>query len=415
MTRRRIDASVPLRMNDRCRHVAGSHASLDPAIGDNATQMTGLARRALFGLTLASGLGSGAAGQPAQREGTELERVAMAEAATGFMARYAVPGLSVAIARAGKLVYAEAFGLADREAAERLTPTHRFRIASVTKPITSAAIFTLVEQGRLRLSDRIFGQDGVLGITYGGPPYGPHVDQITIEQLLTHTAGGWPNDGRDPMFRHPQLDHARLIAWALRSLPLDTLPGTAFAYSNFGYCLLGRIIERLSGQSYENYVRDAVLRRCGIQDMQIAGNTLAERQHGEVRYYAQDKDDPYGMNVRRMDSHGGWLARPADLVRFASHVDGFATTANILSPSTIQLMTSATPANPRYAKGWAVNKFGNWWHNGSLPGTATIMVRTHTGFCWAALANTRRRQSAMESDLDQLVWFMARKVAAWNA
>jgi hypothetical protein len=78
-------------------------------------------------------------------------------------------------------------------------------------------------------------------------------------------------------------------------------------------------------------------------------------------------------------------------------------------------MTSPTSANPRYAKGWAVNQYGNWWHNGSLPGTATIIVRTHSGFCWAALTNTRRRQSGMEGDLDRLVWIMARKAAAWNA
>jgi CubicO group peptidase (beta-lactamase class C family) len=380
--------------------------------------MTRLSRRATIGLTLAGSATTAfrdGFGQPAQQEGTAAERAAMAAAATGFMAGYAVPGLSVAIARAGRLVYAEAFGLADREAGEKLTPEHRFRIASVTKPLTSTAIFTLIEQGRLRLSDRVFGQGGVLGVSYGAPPYARYVDQVTVEQLLTHTGGGWPNDGRDPMFRNPQLDHARLIGWALRSLPLDTTPGTAFAYSNFGYCLLGRIIERLSGQTYETYVRDVILRRCGIEDMHIAGNTLAERQPGEVRYYTQNDGDPYAMNVRRMDAHGGWIARPADLVRFATHVDGFSTTPNVLSPTAIQVMTSATPANPHYAKGWAVNQYDNWWHTGSLPGTATIMVRTHSGFCWAALTNTRRPQSGMAGDLDRLVWIMARKVAAWNA
>jgi CubicO group peptidase (beta-lactamase class C family) len=380
--------------------------------------MIRLSRRATFGLPLAGYAATAlrdAFGQSAPREGTAAERAAMAAAATGFMAQYAVPGMSVAIARNGRLVYAEAFGLADREAEERLTPEHRFRIASVTKPITSAAIFTLIEQGRLHLSDRIFGDGGVLGVRYGAAPYNPYVDQITVEQLLTHTGGGWPNDGRDPMSRNPQMNHAQLIGWTLRSLPLDTTPGTHFAYSNFGYCLLGRVIEMLSGQRYETYVRDVILRRCGIDDMQIAGNTLAERQAGEVRYYAQNDGDPYGMNVRRMDSHGGWIARPADLVRFAMRVDGFATTPNILSPSTIQTMTSATSANPRYAKGWAVNQYGNWWHTGSLPGTATILVRTHSGFCWAALTNTRSPQSGMAGDLDRLVWIMARKVAAWNA
>ncbi|MGA3000121.1 MAG: serine hydrolase domain-containing protein [Acetobacteraceae bacterium] len=416
MAHSRQGAAEDGRLPDRWRNTAGAVAQ-GGFLGDNARQMTRLSRRAMLGLTLSgsAGLAYGAVGQPPQQEGTEAERAAMAEAATGFMIRYAVPGLSVAIARAGKLAYAEAFGLADREAGEKLTPAHRFRIASVTKPITSAAIFTLIEQGRLHLGDRISGQGGILGIDYGGPPYNPYVGQITVEQLLTHTGGGWPNDGRDPMFRNPQMDHARLIAWTLRSLPLDTVPGTTFAYSNFGYCLLGRVIETLSGQPYETYVRDAVLRRCGIEAMQIAGNTLAERQPGEVRYYAQNDGDPYGMNVRRMDSHGGWIARPADLVRFAMHVDGFATTPDILLPSTLRVMTTPTAANPHYARGWAVNQYGHWWHSGSLPGTATIMVRTRSGFCWAALTNTRRPQSDMEDDLDRLVWIMARKVAAWKA
>lgn len=405
------------------RHLARQDESPAAALasigvfGNHVTQMTTLSRRAVSGLALigSSGLAFGALGQPVPRQPTAAESGAMAEAAAGFMTRYAVPGLSVAIAHAGSLVYAEAFGQADRQTGEKLTPAHRFRIASVTKPITATAIFTLIEQGRLHLDDRIFGHGGVLGNAYGAPPYRPSVDQITVEQLLTHTGGGWPNDQRDPMFRNPQLDHAQLIAWTLQSLPLDTMPGTAFAYSNFGYCLLGRVVERVTGQPYETYVRDVILRRCGIADMRIAGNTFAERQPDEVRYDAQNDGDPYGMNVRRMDSHGGWVARPSDLVRFALHFDGFATTPNILLPSTLRVMTTPTAANPHYAKGWAVNQFGNWWHDGSLPGSAAIMVRTHSGLCWAALTNTRRLHSAMAGDLDRLVWTMARAVAAWKA
>ncbi len=372
--------------------------------------MTTLSRRAL-GLTIA-GLRHARA-QPGQPEGTPAERAAMAAAAAEFMDHYAVPGLSVAIARDGRLVYVEAFGLADRTAREQLTPAHRFRIASVTKPITSVAIFTLIVQGRLRLTDRIFGPGAVLGTEYG--PYGPNIDRITVEHLLAHTCGGWPDDSRDPMFGNRGMNHARLIAWTLRAQPLHTVPGTSFAYSNFGYCLLGRVIERLSGQRYDAFVRENILRRRGIEDMQIGGNTLAERQLGEVRYHARNDDDPYGMNVSRMDSHGGWIATPGDLVRFAMSVDGLTTTPNILPPETIQMMTSPSTVNDHYAKGWSVNRSGNWWHSGSLPGSSTIMVRTHSGFCWAAFTNTRRPHSNMDGDLDRLVWTMARKVAAWNA
>jgi len=75
-------------------------------------------------------------------------------------------------------------------------------------------------------------------------------------------------------------------------------PGTSFAYSNFGYCILGRVIEKLTGQTYEKYITENILKRCGISDMRIAGNTLTDRAINEVKYYSQTGGDPYGMNRR---------------------------------------------------------------------------------------------------------------------
>jgi CubicO group peptidase (beta-lactamase class C family) len=338
----------------------------------------------------------------------------MADLARAYMQKYDIPALSIAVGHAGKLVYQEAIGWADREQREAVTPNNLFRIASVTKPLTSVAIFSLIEDGRLELGNRVFGRDAVLGFDFGRPPYHPHVDQIAIHHLLTHTAGGWDNKANDPMFGHPELNHAQLIELTLRDRPLDHVPGQVYAYSNFGYCLLGRVIEKIVRRPYEAYVREAVLARCGVTDMAIAGNTLAQRRPGEVKYYGQG-GNPYGMNVTRMDSHGGWIARPADLVKFFMHVDGFAEPPNILRPPTIRTMTTASSANPGYAKGWSVNTAGNWWHGGSLPGTATIAVRTHSGFCWAALLNTRRQNSPLAGDLDRLIWDMVRKVRGWRA
>jgi len=111
-----------------------------------------------------------------------------------------------------------------------------------------------------------------------------------------------------------------------------------------------------------------------------------------------------------MDSHGGWIARPADLVQFLMHVSGFATPPNILKPGTIAIMTAPSDANSGHAKGWMVNKANNWWHTGGLPGTATIAVRTHSGFCRAAFANTR----CSNTKLDKLVWDMVREVKSWQ-
>jgi CubicO group peptidase (beta-lactamase class C family) len=341
------------------------------------------------------------------------EQRAMAQTAAEFMRTYDVPGLGIAIARQGALIYTEAFGFADKEAGAKLSVTHRFRIASVSKPITSVAVFTLIEKGMLALQDRVFGHGGILGNDFGAIPAGSLINQITVEHLLTHSAGGWTNDGDDPMFHQPQLNHSELIAWVLKNRKLTDLPGSKYAYSNFGYCVLGRVIEKLTRRSYASYVQEAVLGRAEIKDMEISGNTLADRRPHEVRYYGQGGEYPYGMNVSRMDSHGGWLARPADLAIFASHVDGFSR-ASLLQPGSIKTMTAGSAVNAGYAKGWGVNRLDHWWHSGSLPGTISIMGRTHSEFCWAALINTRRPNSGIGGGLDKLVWAMARKVGSWK-
>jgi CubicO group peptidase (beta-lactamase class C family) len=316
----------------------------------------------------------------------------------------------------------EAFGVADRETGEALTPRHRYRIASVSKPITSAGIFTLVEAGKLKLDSHVFGSNSILGDDYYPTPYAglftlrptdlSIVEQITIEHLLTHTTGGWGNAAKDPMFSNKEMSHRELIAWTLAHMPLTNPPGESFAYSNFGYCILGRVIEKLTGQTYEQYIKDNILRRCDISDMRIAGNTLAERATNEVKYYDQTGRDPYGMNVARMDSHGGWIATPSDLTAFFVHINGFKDTDQLLGDNTLRTMTTPTTANPRYAKGLFVNPQNNWWHTGLLPGTETISVRTHSDFCWSAFINTRLAD--MGRALDQLVWRMVRSVADWH-
>lgn len=339
----------------------------------------------------------------------------MRDAAEAFMKAHDVPGLSVAIARNDQLAYQQAFGFADTSQREKVTPAHLFRIASVTKPITSVTIFDLVEKGRMHLDDLVFGPDGILRNDYGSPPYKSGVGEIRVKHLLTHTGGGWRNDGGDPMFRNPDMDHQQLIRWAIAKVPLTHPPGRHFAYSNFGYCVLGRVIEKITRQPYERYVREAVLSRCGVTGMRIAGNTLAERARAEVVYYGQGGDNPYNMNVHRMDSHGGWAATAADLVRFAIHVDGFPAVRDILQEQSIREMTTPTTANQGYAKGWAVNPVQNWWHAGSLPGTTSVMVRTSKGFCWAALANTRERHADTGGALDRCMWDMVRQVKDWHA
>ncbi|MBR0797054.1 beta-lactamase family protein [Bradyrhizobium jicamae] len=353
---------------------------------------------------------------------TSVQRRQMAALAADFMGDYDVPGLSIALAIKGKPVYVEAFGVADRETGEALTPQHRFRIASISKPVTSTGIFTLVEAGKLRLGDYVFGPNSILAADYPTTPTlqslmtggvsRSNVEQITIEHLLTHTTGAWGNQVRDPMFMNQDMSHRELIKWTLEHMPLTSPPGESYSYSNFGYCILGRVIEKLTGQTYERYIRDTVLKRSGIADMQIAGNTLSERATSEVKYYCQT-GDPYRMNVARMDSHGGWIATPGDLTALFIHIDGFKDTGQLLTDDSLRAMSTPSAVNPRYAKGLFITANNNWWHSGLLDGTTTISVRTNSDFCWSAFTNTRSRDG-MTRALDLLVWRMIKMVPDWH-
>jgi CubicO group peptidase (beta-lactamase class C family) len=360
--------------------------------------------------------------QPQAPAPTAQQRAEMARIAADFRKQFSVPATSIAIARDGVFVYDQAGGIADAANLVQARQDSLFRIASVTKPITSVTIFALIEQGKLNLNDKVFGPSGILGIKYGKPPYKPFITDITVDHLLTHTSGGWPNDDTDPMMRNLSWDQTKLITQTIAKVPITNPPGAHWAYSNFGYCILGRVIEQVTGEPYHSCVRTNILGPCGISTMQIARNKEIDSANNEVVYYGQSTEDPYKLNITRMDSHGGWIASSTELVQFLNHVAGAPGIPALLKPETIKTMTTPAPAYPagdaRYARGWMVrnNGTGNRWHIGSLPGTTAIMVRTPTGMCWAALCNTRTEPSdQINNALDQMMWNIVRTVPAWGA
>lgn len=323
--------------------------------------------------------------------------------AEGFLHEHGIEGLSVAYGRDGAVEFEQGYGFADANGKEAVTPEYRFRIASVSKPITSTAVMMSIEKGQLKLDSKIFGPEGILGDAYG-TKLPDSVRAITIDHFLTHLSGGWANDKDDPMFKNPAMKHDELIAWTLANQKQTHKSGEHYAYSNFGYCVLGRVLEKITNQPYATLIEQQVLSKCGITSMRIAGNTLEERQPKEVIYLTEKPGAAYGMNVARMDSHGGWIATAGDLVRFVSQLP------KLLNEESIRTMTTAMSTS--YARGWNVNKVPNWWHGGSLPGTSTIMVHTAKGMCWAGLMNGRKEGIGLA--LDKLMWQMGREAKAWE-
>ncbi|QDE81874.1 serine hydrolase [Myxococcus xanthus] len=348
-------------------------------------------------------------------------------------------GLSLAITRHGRLVFAKGYGLADRTSNTPVNTSHRFRVASVSKPMTSIGIMRLIESGQIRLTDRVFGRGGLLGETFGAQStYADNrVLNITVQHLLEHTAGAWDNDGADgtgdPMFMNTGMTHAQLIQWVLQNVPLEFAPGTTYQYSNFGYSVLGRIIERVTGMTYDAYMRANVFAPSGATSFAVGGDTLSARLPNEPVYYQLGTGafSPYGMPVRRMDAHGGWVATPIDLLRVAVRADGFSTVSDLLSASSLTTMTTRTTAldtlgnSVNYAKGWSVNSLPNWWHGGYIPGTRALLVRTDDRygpsrseeFTWSVMTNSNNSSGSGTPDinLDSLMWNVVNGVGAWPA
>lgn len=334
-----------------------------------------------------------------------------------FMKKYSVPGASVALVKDGRLIFAKGYGNMDKSTGEVPGPNTLFRLASVSKPITSAAIMRLTEQqgSGLKLDSKVLGTGAMLGTTYGSKAYSAWEKEITVQHLLEHTAGGnqWNNKGDgnadDPMFQQTTYNHNQLIGWVLDNRDPELKPGSKSDYSNFGFCMLGRIIEKKSNQTYENFVKNNVLKPCGITNMHIAGDTKADRRYNEAVYYSNEGGDPYGMKVNRMDAHGGWTASALDMMRFLVRVDGFGTKPDIISAATFKTMTTPCAVDNTYAKGWSVNG-SNYWHNGKISGTGALLVRAGNGLSWIFLMN-----STWEGAADGMMWDVVNGIKQWPA
>ncbi len=300
---------------------------------------------------------------------------------TAYMEDKGVPGLSIAISRNGKLAYAKGFGEADQAANEWVHPNHRFRIASVSKPVTAAAMMRVVDYCGLDLDQRVFGDGALLGNIYGTSPYTDREEDITVNHLLKHTTG-WTTDG---VWQVGGSDPNAVVDWQLDSHNPSSDPGSVFQYMNADHVTAGRVIERRTGRSYEQWVKDELLTPSCITGMEIGGSSLAERKPGEVVYYG---GSPYSLNLSRMDANGGWIARPIDLLMLMRRIDGDSAQADLISSNSLMAMLTGSAPNSGYGLGTLIN--GTWWgHNGCMDGSTAFLVYRDDGIAFAVTCNTR--------------------------
>jgi CubicO group peptidase (beta-lactamase class C family) len=324
-------------------------------------------------------------------------------------------------------------------------PTSLFRIASLTKPITATAVLRLVQQGELSLSDKL---TDLLTLTpAAGQTADPRLNTITLLELLQHR-GGWDRTlaggSGDLPFRDREIAPALgkelpitvddIITFAT-GLPLDFDPGTAYVYSNYGYLLLGRIIEAVSGMSYSSYVQEQVFGPLRISDTRQGRTLPALRDPREVPYVTTftgstvlDNSgtivsyDAGGFNLENLFSGGAWVSSVPDLARFAATFDQ-PESSPVLSSASMDTMFALSPlgVNARgfsYGCGWRVYPLAGGErrieHDGVLPGTLSFVNRLPNGVNWVALFNQSYNPNAgdhlqIEARLNQA----AGTITAW--
>ena len=346
-----------------------------------------------------------------------------------FIRYWNFTGATLAITNKDKLVYCKGYGLKDEYLP--MTPGTLMRIASVSKLITATAVMKLVEEGKVSLDGKVFGDEGILrDTTYTNAIKDKRYYDITVGQLLRHESG-LSNRYGDPMFCTRDIivqnrlekapDHNTLVKCVVRR-PVSFEPGTTYRYSNFGYLLLSMVIESVTGQAYEEWVQQNILEPAGCRDMHIAGNFYNERRLNESRYYMQPNAGlvaPFngtqdsviscygGSDIRALSGAGGWIASAPELARFVCAIDGLDGIPDIIGKASRDAMTTPNELSEK-PFGWASRDAdGTLTRSGTLDGS-TVMVRYYPdGQCWIFIANTDawrgpHQSSSNAAELDRL-------------
>lgn len=330
--------------------------------------------------------------------------------ANDFLRQWKIAGMTMSIVKDGKLVYAHGYGYSDIETKQPVTPGQLFRIASVSKLITAVAIMKLVEHKSISLDSKVFGPKAIIKDPIFNTVKDQRIYKITVRHLLAH-AGGWSLHYGDMAFNsllvlqlNGEAGPATMDTYfrfiASRKLHFD--PGTRSSYSNMGYMFLRKVIESVTGQSYEKYVTNEVLKPIGITDMHIGRSYLSDRRFNEVKYYEADDNQmiscfdgsgrmvpkPYGGNpIELLGPAGGWVASSVELAKLMVMVDGFKTVPDMLPKNLISQMVENKFF--RGPLGWKVVKDnGDWIRTGSMAGTSALVKRQSNGFSWVVILNS---------------------------
>lgn len=329
-----------------------------------------------------------------------------------YIWKWHIKGASLAITRNDSLVYAKGYGWAEEETETKMNTGHIMRVASVSKLITAVGIMVLQDQGKLNIKDKVFGPEGILNDEFFSDltKRDSRYQMMTVEDVMRHRGGFY----RDPLFSSIDVqtqmglenpptkeDFFKLVL----GHKLKAKPGTYSSYSNFGYLLLSEIIEKVSGEEYETFIQEYVLKPAGCYDMHIGGIYYEDKRPNEVRYYTHEGPGKYisdfmnpeemvercygGTNLPLLSGAGAWCSSTVELARFVASINGNGIIQDIISKESMELMTEHFFHEKKYSLGWnSTHPTKGWNRTGTLAGTSALIRNYPDGECWILVTNT---------------------------
>ena len=304
--------------------------------------------------------------------------------------------VSVAVAIDGEVVHDAAFGARIPDTFEAVATTDRFRIASISKTITAITALQLVEEGLVGLDEPV---GRLAAFEAGVPTPTDRAAGVTIRQLLTHTSGFGQYEN---LFFRNQVGSCEEAAAVGLS---RSMSGGGFRYSNMNYCVLGLVIENLTGRSYEEVVYERLLTPLGISGMRLA--PTYDPGPGEVEHRTV-----LGRNYMEvLGAAGAWVATPTDLVTIIDSLDPATPGWKPLEPETVAMMkTSATDLSAPdrgYGMGLILYGGGAAGHTGTIESTHAMVFDRADNVTWAVTVSGEN-----PSDTVRLAGIVDRALAA---
>jgi len=272
---------------------------------------------------------------------------------------------AVLVKHQGQTLLSRGIGYANIEHQVPNTPQTKFRIGSITKPFTSMLVLLQQQEGKLSVNDPI-------NKYLNDPPAA--WESIKIHHLLQHTSGIFEfTESADYLTRQAHLGRPEKVVAMFRDKPLKFTPGERHEYSNSGYLLLGLILEKVSGQSYESLVQDQIFGPLGMRDSGYDRHAplVPRRAAGYSRVGDVTRNAPY-VDIAAVQAAGALYSTVKDLATW----DDALTAGRLLSPELYKQLYK--PGKGKYAFGWVVeNRSGRryLWHTGAIDGFSTYIVR----------------------------------------